>query len=58
MADDKGGMKDKLRDEFDKATGKNKKKGDKDKESEGGTKDKLRDEFDEATGKDKKDSDS
>ena len=57
MADDKGGMKDKLRDEFDKATGKDKKKGDKDKDSEG-VKENVRDEFDEAAGKDKKDSDS
>lgn len=57
MPDDKGGMKDKLRDEFDKATGKKKKKDDKDKDSEG-VKENLRDEFDEATGKDEKDSDS
>ena len=57
MADDKGGMKDKLRDEFDKATGNDKKKGDKDKDSEG-VKENVRDEFDEAAGKDKKDSDS
>ena len=57
MADDKGGMKDKLRDEFDKATGKDKKKADKDKDSEG-VKENVRDEFDEATGKDKKNSDS
>ncbi len=58
MPDDKGGMKDNLRDEFNKATGKDKKKDDKDKnkDSEGGTKENVRDEFDEATGKDKKDS--
>lgn len=57
MPDDKdeGGMKDKLRDEFDEATGKDKKKEDKDKGS-GGMKENVRDELNKAAGKDKKDS--